>query len=122
MFQRILNHLKYWYATKIKRINYSIVFTLKEVIYTLPPVKIGDISLARGMKNVYFTEEELKKQGKNATGNTIRFLALGCTIKACNKALAKEIIINGLKANAYSTINIEKNDTSCYCTIQPYSA
>jgi len=120
MLEQIRKYLKYWYATRIKQTNYQIVFALKNVICTLPPVVIGDIKLARGIKSVWFSEQELEDQGKFAVGRPVRFLALGCIIEASNKALAKSIIFDNLKANAYRTLNIERFKNSCFVTIQPY--
>jgi len=113
--------LKYWYATRIQMRSYAIVFTVKEVICTLPPVIIGDdMELAQGMETIRFTKEELAAQGKFAVGKPIKFPVGGCIRKETDKRLTWEIMFNGLQANAYSAL-IEKKGDKTYAIIQPYS-
>lgn len=85
-------------------------------------VDVGGIKLARGMKPIWFSEKELRKQGKIPVGQPIRFPVDGCVEKAISRKMSKLIFLDFLETNAYRILNIERyEDGSCFITIQPYN-
>ena len=121
MFEKIKRYLRYWLAVYVEHIRYQEVHTLKNAIY-LPPVAIGEMELARGIKPIWFSEKELKLQGKFAIGQPIRFPVDGCVEKAISRKMSKLIFLDFLETNAYRILNIERyEDGSCFITIQPYN-
>ncbi len=122
MLSILKKYLKYWWIVHVLRVRYTEVHTLKDLVFTLPPVDVGGIKLARGMKPIWFSEKELRKQGKIPVGQPIRFPVDGCVEKAISRKMSKLIFLDFLETNAYRILNIERyEDGSCFITIQPYN-